>query len=270
MINEKDEGIYVELDDSGMTEENSVTEDSFGTETNDSDNQGIGEGRFKSADDLYKSYQNLEKKLGEQGRIIGELKKGSGTDKQGDDKFKRLEELEKIVYSDDFDPYDAESRKLQKEFSKLNREYSSEIAEKRLMTKMSQRENLKVVDSFSNEYKDLSDVEMEQVVDFAQSALADANGAIKKSDLEASLFKMYPDKFKKYLQLSAVQQERERIKGAFDSQQPRMSATNTTQNRVDVGRLLKENPDFPYTNPKEWKRISRRLSDEQLNKLLRG
>jgi hypothetical protein len=78
----------------------------------------------------------------------------------------------------------------------------------------------------------------------------------------AVLVRKDPGKFKKYLQLSAVIQERERIAKAKEGDQPRASAagTGTGARNLSLGELAKR-------NPQKFRKVLKRMSNSELAKV---
>lgn len=267
MEERNDNDIYIELEGDVEDVAQEQTTDDSGSGQNQSDNQvapEISKWEGKSREDILHSYEALEKKLGEQGKELGELRKGSsplgGKDKSFNAISSRIEELENRIYSDDFDRYDPEDRKLQREYDKLNREYGVLSAQQKLQQSMAQNENVKVIAQFKERFAELSDTDIDTLSTFAINKLSD-NGRISEADLEASLLRNDPARYRKFTELTARNSERERISKAQMNKQPRLSASGQTNKRVNLSKLLRE-------NPAKGKEILAGLSDEQLNKLL--
>ena len=267
-MEERNEGdIYIELDEPVSDDAQVETTDDSDKGQNQSDNQvppvnSKWEG--KSREDILSSYEALEKKFGEQGRELGDLRKGNAPDKGQSKTFSdvssRIAELEKKIYTDDFDRYDAEDRKLQQEYDKLNREYASLNAEQKYQSDIANRENVKVIAQFKEKFSELSVEEIDDVANFAINQLS-THGVISEADLEASLLRNDPARYRKFTELKARGNERERISNAHSQQQPRLSASGQTNKVVNLSQLLRENPG-------KGKEVLKGLTDEQLNKLI--
>ena len=268
MENERQEGdIIIDLNEGVVEEQNGTTDNSQNGQS-DSDNQvDSGDQRFegKTRDDLLESYRNLEKKLGEQGRLIGELKgsssKGKGTKTPSEMKA-RIDELSSKIYSEDFDRFDKEDMKLQKEYDELNRNYASSVAQQSFQSTMAEKDNKLAVNEFKEHYEGIEEDVLNQVISFATSRMSDESGKISQADLEASFFRLQPERFKKFTSMKAKLDERDRIANAHNSNTPRLSATGNTNAQVNLTKLLQD-------NPRKAQEILRGLSNEQLAKIKR-
>ena len=87
------------------------------------------------------------------------------------------------------------------------------------------------------------------------------NGRISEADMEASLLRNDPARYRKFTELTARNSERERISNAHSQQQPRLSASGHTNKAVNLSEAIRK-------NPAKGKEILRNLSDADLDRLL--
>jgi hypothetical protein len=262
-----DGDVYIDLGGDDEDTQSQTTDNSSDGQSDSGNQVGNVDSKWdgKSKEDVLLSYKALEKKLGEQGKELGDLRKGytppvkdKGSKTLGNIS-NRISELEEKIYSDDFDRFDEEDKKLQKEYDKLNREFGVLSAEEKYNHNLAQRENVKAVEKFTQKFSELSESEMEVVKDFAVNRLSE-NGLITEADLEASLMRNDPARYKKFMEISVKTNERDRIQNAHKNKQPRMSASGQTNKRVNISEMLRNNPD-------KAKGLLKKLSLSQLKKL---
>ena len=191
----------------------------------------------KSREDLLEMLTNSQKKIGEQGNELGELRKIAQKPEELSDEevFSKLsgddietglaEEKAKL---DIIDPYDDAAVNEQKE---LVRQMESDLINKRtqeaIATRFNSRDNQNFIDSMKNDYQkqgiELSDDEFNTVVDSANSYVE--NGLLtERSFQKAMIDKFGVDKIVKHYQMNGEQKARSDIQ----------KATAKTSEKVDV------------------------------------
>ena len=191
----------------------------------------------KSREDLLEMLTNSQKKIGEQGNELGELRKIAQKPEELSDEevFSKLsgddietglaEEKAKL---DIIDPYDDAAVNEQKE---LVRQMESDLINKRtqeaIATRFNSRDNQNFIDSMKEDYQkqgiELSDDEFNTVVDSANSYVE--NGLLtERSFQKAMIDKFGVDKIVKHYQMNGEQKARSDIQ----------KATAKTSEKVDV------------------------------------
>ena len=232
---ESDEAEPVADPDEGQAaEQDSPTASDGGQETSESEPSQY---QSKSREDLLEMLTNSQKKIGEQGNELGELRKIAQKPEELSDEevFSKLsgddietglaEEKAKL---DIIDPYDDAAVNEQKE---LVRQMESDLINKRtqeaIATRFNSRDNQNFIDSMKNDYQkqgiELSDDEFNTVVDSANSYVE--NGLLtERSFQKAMIDKFGVDKIVKHYQMNGEQKARSDIQ----------KATAKTSEKVDV------------------------------------
>ena len=232
---ESDEAEPVADPDEGQAaEQDSPTASDEGQETSEKEPSQY---QSKSREDLLEMLTNSQKKIGEQGNELGELRKIAQKPEELSDEevFSKLsgddietglaEEKAKL---DIIDPYDDAAVNEQKE---LVRQMESDLINKRtqeaIATRFNSRDNQNFIDSMKNDYQkqgiELSDDEFNTVVDSANSYVE--NGLLtERSFQKAMIDKFGVDKIVKHYQMNGEQKARSDIQ----------KATAKTSEKVDV------------------------------------
>ena len=232
---ESDEAEPVADPDEGQAaEQDSHAASDGGQETSESEPSQY---QSKSREDLLEMLTNSQKKIGEQGNELGELRKIAQKPEELSDEevFSKLsgddietglaEEKAKL---DIIDPYDDAAVNEQKE---LVRQMESDLINKRtqeaIATRFNSRDNQNFIDSMKNDYQkqgiELSDDEFNTVVDSANSYVE--NGLLtERSFQKAMIDKFGVDKIVKHYQMNGEQKARSDIQ----------KATAKTSEKVDV------------------------------------
>ena len=245
LIIEKDGDLYLKSesdeaepvadpDEGQVAEQDSPTVSDEGQETSESEPSQY---QSKSREDLLEMLTNSQKKIGEQGNELGELRKIAQKPEELSDEevFSKLsgddietglaEEKAKL---DIIDPYDDAAVNEQKE---LIRQMESDLINKRtqeaIATRFNSRDNQNFIDSMKNDYQkqgiELSDDEFNTVVDSANSYVE--NGLLtERSFQKAMIDKFGVDKIVKHYQMNGEQKARSDIQ----------KATAKTSEKVDV------------------------------------
>ena len=232
---ESDEAEPVADPDEGQAaEQDSPTASDEGQETSESEPSQF---QGKSREDLLEMLTNSQKKIGEQGNELGELRKIAQKPEELSDKevFSKLSGddietglAEEKAKMDIIDPYDDAAVNEQKE---LIRQMESDLINKRtqeaIATRFNSRDNQNFIDSMKNDYQkqgiELSDDEFNTVVDSANSYVE--NGLLtERSFQKAMIDKFGVDKIVKHYQMNGEQKARSDIQ----------KATAKTSEKVDV------------------------------------
>ena len=191
----------------------------------------------KSRDDLIEMIAHSQKKIGEQGNELGELRKVAQKDENLSDKevFAKLSGddietglAEEKAKMDTIDPYDDEAVAEQKE---LVRQMEADLINKRtqeaIAARFNSRDNQNFVDKMKNEYQkqgiELTDDEFKTVTESANSYTED--GLLTERSYQKAMIDKYGvDKMVKHYQMNGEQKARTDIQKA---------AAKTTE-KVDV------------------------------------
>jgi hypothetical protein len=191
----------------------------------------------KSRDDLIEMIAHSQKKIGEQGNELGELRKVAQKDENLSDKevFAKLSGddietglAEEKAKMDTIDPYDDEAVGEQKE---LVRQMEADLINKRtqeaIAARFNSRDNQNFVDNMKNEYQkqgiELTDDEFKTVTESANSYTED--GLLTERSYQKAMIDKYGvDKMVKHYQMNGEQKARTDIQKA---------AAKTTE-KVDV------------------------------------
>lgn len=191
----------------------------------------------KSRDDLIEMIAHSQKKIGEQGNELGELRKIAQKDEDLSDKevFAKLSGddietglAEEKAKMDTIDPYDDEAVGEQKE---LVRQMEADLINKRtqeaIAARFNSRDNQNFVDNMKNEYQkqgiELTDDEFKTVTESANSYTED--GLLTERSYQKAMIDKYGvDKMVKHYQMNGEQKARTDIQKA---------AAKTTE-KVDV------------------------------------
>jgi len=232
---ESDEAEPVADPDEGQAaEQDSPTASDEGQETSESEPSQY---QSKSREDLLEMLTNSQKKIGEQGNELGELRKIAQKPEELSDKevFSKLsgddietglaEEKAKL---DIIDPYDDAAVNEQKE---LVRQMESDLINKRtqeaIATRFNSRDNQNFINSMKEGYAktgiELSDDEFSTVVDSANSYTED--GLLTERSFQKGMIDQFGvDKMVKHYQMNGEQKARSDIQ----------KATAKTSEKVDV------------------------------------
>ena len=238
---ESDEAEPVADPDEGQAaEQDSPTASDEGQETSESEPSQY---QSKSREDLLEMLTNSQKKIGEQGNELGELRKIAQKPEELSDEevFSKLsgddietglaEEKAKL---DIIDPYDDAAVNEQKE---LVRQMESDLINKRtqeaIATRFNSRDNQNFIDSMKNDYQkqgiELSDDEFNTVVDSANSYVE--NGLLtERSFQKAMIDKFGVDKIVKHYQMNGEQKARSDIQKAAAKTSEKVDVRGTGKN----------------------------------------
>ena len=245
LIIEKDGDLYLKSesdetepvadpDEGQAAEQDSHAASEGGQETSESEPSQF---QGKSREDLLEMLVNSQKKIGEQGNELGELRKVAQKPEELSDEevFSKLTGddietglAEEKAKMDTIDPYDDAAVNEQKE---LIRQMESDLINKRtqeaIATRFNSRDNQNFIDSMKNDYQkqgiELSDDEFNTVVDSANSYVE--NGLLtERSFQKAMIDKFGVDKIVKHYQMNGEQKARSDIQ----------KATAKTSEKVDV------------------------------------
>ena len=221
-------------DEGQAAEPDSPTASDEGQETSEKEPSQY---QSKSREDLLEMLTNSQKKIGEQGNELGELRKIAQKPEELSDEevFSKLsgddietglaEEKAKL---DIIDPYDDAAVNEQKE---LVRQMESDLINKRtqeaIATRFNSRDNQDFIDSMKEDYQkqgiELSDDEFTTVVDSANS-YTESGLLTERSFQKAMIDKFGVDKIVKHYQMNGEQKARTDIQ----------RATAKTSEKVDV------------------------------------
>tara|TARA_R110002110_G_scaffold64599_1_gene178423 strand:+ start:2218 stop:3189 length:972 start_codon:yes stop_codon:yes gene_type:complete len=221
-------------DEGQAAEQDSPTASDEGQETSEKEPSQY---QSKSREDLLEMLTNSQKKIGEQGNELGELRKIAQKPEELSDEevFSKLsgddietglaEEKAKL---DIIDPYDDAAVNEQKE---LVRQMESDLINKRtqeaIATRFNSRDNQDFIDSMKEDYQkqgiELSDDEFTTVVDSANS-YTESGLLTERSFQKAMIDKFGVDKIVKHYQMNGEQKARTDIQ----------RATAKTSEKVDV------------------------------------
>ena len=232
---ESDEAEPVADPDEGQAaEQDSPTASDEGQETSESEPSQF---QGKSREDLLEMLVNSQKKIGEQGNELGELRKIAQKPEELSDKevFSKLSGddietglAEEKAKMDIIDPYDDDAVNEQKE---LIRQMESDLINKRtqeaIATRFNSRDNQNFINSMKEGYAktgiELSDDEFSTVVDSANSYTED--GLLTERSFQKGMIDQFGvDKMVKHYQMNGEQKARSDIQ----------KATAKTSEKVDV------------------------------------
>ena len=232
---ESDEAEPVADPDEGQAaEQDSPTASDEGQETSESEPSQF---QGKSREDLLEMLVNSQKKIGEQGNELGELRKIAQKPEELSDEevFSKLSGddietglAEEKAKMDTIDPYDDAAVNEQKE---LIRQMESDLINKRtqeaIAARFNSRDNQNFIDSMKDDYGkmgiELSDDEFSTVVDSANSYTED--GLLTERSFQKGMIDQFGvDKMVKHYQMNGEQKARSDIQ----------KATAKTSEKVDV------------------------------------
>ena len=226
----------------------------------------------KSRDDLIEMIAHSQKKIGEQGNELGELRKIAQKDEDLSDKevFAKLSGddietglAEEKAKMDTIDPYDDESVGEQKE---LIRQMEADLINKRtqeaIATRFNSRDNQNFVDSMKSEYQkqgiELTDDEFKTVTESANSYTED--GLLTERSYQKAMIDKYGvDKMVKHYQMNGEQKARTDIQKAAAKTTERVDVRGTGKNAKMVR--------IADLSQRELRSTLEDLSVEELNKL---
>ena len=226
----------------------------------------------KSRDDLIEMIAHSQKKIGEQGNELGELRKIAQKDEDLSDKevFAKLSGddietglAEEKAKMDTIDPYDDEAVGEQKE---LIRQMEADLINKRtqeaIATRFNSRDNQNFVDSMKSEYQkqgiELTDDEFKTVTESANSYTED--GLLTERSYQKAMIDKYGvDKMVKHYQMNGEQKARTDIQKAAAKTTERVDVRGTGKNAKMVR--------IADLSQRELRSTLEDLSVEELNKL---
>ena len=267
---ESDEAEPVADPDEGQAaEQDSPTASDEGQETSESEPSQF---QGKSREDLLEMLVNSQKKIGEQGNELGELRKIAQTPEELSDEevFSRLTGddietglAEEKAKMDTIDPYDDAAVNEQKE---LIRQMESDLINKRtqeaIAARFNSRDNQNFIDSMKDDYGkmgiELSDDEFSTVVDSANSYTE--NGLLtERSFQKAMIDKFGVDKIVKHYQMNGEQKARSDIQKAAAKTSEKVDVRGTGEN----AKMVK----IADLSQKELRETLDNLSYEELQKI---
>lgn len=231
-----------------------------------------------TVDDYAKAYSNLEKKIGEQGRIIGELKK-SKEPKPEPEKKQSIEDIPNMTdeeleewrlrYEAWFNIPDVainESANYGQAtigFHKVLTEIASRKINHNATRKEAEATNSASMESFKKEWKTiLSSEQVTKIAEYAKSKLSE-DGKIDGTLLEVALHRLYPSVYTANFSTKIADKERDRIKNAQTKTTPRLPGSG---NGAPGGSVV--SPDkLASMDEAERARYLKTLSLEELGKL---
>jgi len=226
----------------------------------------------KSRDDLIEMVAHSQKKIGEQGNELGELRKIAQKDEDLSDKevFAKLSGddietglAEEKAKMDTIDPYDDESVGEQKE---LIRQMEADLINKRtqeaIATRFNSRDNQNFVDSMKSEYQkqgiELTDDEFKTVTESANSYTED--GLLTERSYQKAMIDKYGvDKMVKHYQMNGEQKARTDIQKAAAKTTEKVDVRGTGKNAKMVR--------IADLSQRELRSTLEGLSVDELNKL---
>ena len=226
----------------------------------------------KSRDDLIEMIAHSQKKIGEQGNELGELRKIAQKDEDLSDKevFAKLSGddietglAEEKAKMDTIDPYDDEAVGEQKE---LVRQMEADLINKRtqeaIATRFNSRDNQNFVDSMKSEYQkqgiELTDDEFKTVTESANSYTED--GLLTERSYQKAMIDKYGvDKMVKHYQMNGEQKARTDIQKAAAKTTEKVDVRGTGKNAKMVR--------IADLSQRELRSTLEDLSVEELNKL---
>jgi len=226
----------------------------------------------KSRDDLIEMIAHSQKKIGEQGNELGELRKIAQKDEDLSDKevFAKLSGddietglAEEKAKMDTIDPYDDEAVGEQKE---LIRQMEADLINKRtqeaIATRFNSRDNQNFVDSMKSEYQkqgiELTDDEFKTVTESANSYTED--GLLTERSYQKAMIDKYGvDKMVKHYQMNGEQKARTDIQKAAAKTTEKVDVRGTGKNAKMVR--------IADLSQRELRSTLEDLSVEELNKL---
>ena len=238
---ESDEAEPVADPDEGQAaEQDSPTASDEGQETSESEPSQF---QGKSREDLLEMLVNSQKKIGEQGNELGELRKIAQKPEELSDEevFSKLSGddietglAEEKAKMDTIDPYDDAAVNEQKE---LIRQMESDLINKRtqeaIAARFNSRDNHNFIDSMKDDYGkmgiELSDDEFSTVVDSANSYTEDGL-LTERSFQKAMIDKFGVDKIVKHYQMNGEQKARSDIQKAAAKTSEKVDVRGTGKN----------------------------------------
>ena len=226
----------------------------------------------KSRDDLIEMIAHSQKKIGEQGNELGELRKIAQKDEDLSDKevFAKLSGddietglAEEKAKMDTIDPYDDEAVGEQKE---LIRQMEADLINKRtqeaIATRFNSRDNQNFVDSMKSEYQkqgiELTDDEFKTVTESANSYTED--GLLTERSYQKAMIDKYGvDKMVKHYQMNGEQKARTDIQKAAAKTTEKVDVRGTGKNAKMVR--------IADLSQRELRSTLEGLSVDELNKL---
>ena len=267
---ESDEAEPVADPDEGQAaEQDSPTASDEGQETSESEPSQY---QSKSREDLLEMLVNSQKKIGEQGNELGELRKIAQKPEELSDEevFSKLSGddietglAEEKAKMDTIDPYDDAAVNEQKE---LIRQMESDLINKRtqeaIAARFNSRDNQNFIDSMKDDYGkmgiELSDDEFSTVVDSANSYTE--NGLLtERSFQKAMIDKFGVDKIVKHYQMNGEQKARSDIQKAAAKTSEKVDVRGTGKN----AKMVK----IADLSQKELRETLDNLSYEELQKI---
>ena len=238
---ESDEAEPVADPDEGQAaEQDSPTASDEGQETSESEPSQY---QSKSREDLLEMLVNSQKKIGEQGNELGELRKIAQKPEELSDEevFSKLSGddietglAEEKAKMDTIDPYDDAAVNEQKE---LIRQMESDLINKRtqeaIAARFNSRDNQNFIDSMKDDYGkmgiELSDDEFSTVVDSANSYTED--GLLTERSFQKGMIDQFGvDKMVKHYQMNGEQKARSDIQKAAAKTSEKVDVRGTGKN----------------------------------------
>ena len=238
---ESDEAEPVADPDEGQAaEQDSPTASDEGQETSESEPSQF---QGKSREDLLEMLVNSQKKIGEQGNELGELRKIAQKPEELSDEevFSKLSGddietglAEEKAKMDTIDPYDDAAVNEQKE---LIRQMESDLINKRtqeaIAARFNSRDNQNFIDSMKDDYGkmgiELSDDEFSTVVDSANSYTE--NGLLTERSFQKGMIDQFGvDKMVKHYQMNGEQKARSDIQKAAAKTSEKVDVRGTGKN----------------------------------------
>ena len=267
---ESDEAEPVADPDEGQAaEQDSPTASDEGQETSESEPSQF---QGKSREDLLEMLVNSQKKIGEQGNELGELRKIAQKPEELSDEevFSKLSGddietglAEEKAKMDTIDPYDDAAVNEQKE---LIRQMESDLINKRtqeaIAARFNSRDNQNFIDSMKDDYGkmgiELSDDEFNTVVDSANSYTED--GLLTERSFQKGMIDQFGvDKMVKHYQMNGEQKARSDIQKAAAKTSEKVDVRGTGKN----AKMVK----IADLSQKELRETLDNLSYEELQKI---
>ena len=211
-------------------------------------------------EDYRRGYFELEKKLGEMGKELGELRKAKETQPEKTEEAapnSRTENDIPNMTDEELDNYigiytdwlSVEDQVINnpKEFAKNNIQYSKLLVEKQMRTITHKQvkeqvatTNQQVVETYQKQWNEvLTQEQIDKVTKFAETKLSE-NGALTNDVLDVATHHLFPSIFKSHMAMTITDKERKRIANAKTSVTARVPTSgnaSTGMSLISVDKL---------------------------------
>jgi len=242
-------------DEEPETEE---TQEEGGEETSEPETEVKDKTAKWSIEEYQQAYKNLEKKLGEQGHELGELRKRvSEPEKKADDPIDYnpdqipdipdehlkvlLRNYENYFNQKDINITDSENfGRITAEYQKLLQEQTLRNVSAKASKAQIAEKNAQAVATFSKQWdKVLTPEQVAQASEFARAKLSD-DGSVTCDDLEVAMHRLFPSIYRSKVAQEIADKERKRIADAQTKTTPRIpsSGSETRSSLISVDKYM--------------------------------